>query len=112
MNGRLTLGENIADIGGVKEAFQAYKLWEARQKPAPPSSVPGLTSEQLFFVSWGQVWCTVATEEFQRLQGTADPHSPGRFRVLGPLSNNPDFSRAFSCAEGTPMNPKGSCEVW
>ncbi len=112
VNGRLTLGENIADIGGVKEAFQAYKNWEARQNPAPPSSVTGLTSEQLFFVSWGQVWCTIATEEFQRLQVTADPHSPARFRVLGPLSNNPDFSRAFSCAEGTPMNPKNSCEVW
>ncbi len=112
VNGKLTLGENIADIGGVKEAYQAYKLWEGRHDLPPPAQVEGLTNEQLFFVSWGQVWCTKATEEFERLQVTTDPHSPGKFRVMGPLANNPDFSRVFSCDEGSTMNPKESCEVW
>jgi predicted metalloendopeptidase len=112
VNGKLTLGENIADIGGVKEAYQAYKLWEGRHDLPPPALVEGLANEQLFFVSWGQVWCTVATEEYERLQVTTDSHSPGKFRVMGPLANNPDFSRVFSCEEGSPMNPKDSCEVW
>ncbi len=112
VNGRLTLGENIADIGGVKEAFQAYKLWEARNGRKAPALVEGLTNEQLFFVSWGQVWCTVATEQYERLQVTTDPHSPAEFRVMGPLSNNADFARVFSCEPGEPMRPANMCEVW
>ena len=112
VNGQLTLGENIADIGGVKEGYAAYKAWEARQPQPPKPMVEGLTNEQLFFVSWGQVWCTVDTEQFERMLVTTNPHSPGKFRVLGPLSNNADFARVFSCKEGTPMNPKNRCEVW
>lgn len=111
VNGKLTLGENIADIGGVKEAYAAFKAWEKRNG-TPEPLVEGLTNDQLFFVSWGQVWCTLATPERERLQVTTDPHSPSRFRVLGPLSNNPDFAGAFGCAEGTPMNPVNRCEVW
>jgi predicted metalloendopeptidase len=112
VNGQLTLGENIADIGGVKEAYTAYRSWESRHDLPPPPTVEGLTNEQLFFVGWGQVWCTVATEEYERMQVTTDPHSPGKFRVMGPLANNPDFARVFSCEKGTPMNPEKSCEVW
>ncbi|MEM7582785.1 MAG: M13 family metallopeptidase [Acidobacteriota bacterium] len=112
VNGKLTLGENIADIGGVKQAFEAYKIWQKRQKDVPEPSVEGLTHEQLFFVAYGQVWCSLATDEQQRLQVTTDTHSPGRFRVLGPVSNNRSFAEAFSCAAGTPMNPKEICEVW
>lgn len=112
VNGRLTLGENIADIGGVKAAYQAFKLQEGRHAQPPPPIAKGLTDDQLFFVSFGQTWCSVATEEYDRLQVTTDPHSPAKFRVLGAIANNPDFARAFACEAESPMNPKNKCEVW
>ncbi|MEM7354671.1 MAG: M13 family metallopeptidase [Acidobacteriota bacterium] len=111
VNGKLTLGENIADIGGVKQAYAAYKFWESRHGK-PESTVEGLTNEQLFFVAYGQVWCSLNTPEQARLRLTTDSHSPSRFRVNGPVSNNAAFAEAFGCAEGTPMNPKQVCEVW
>ncbi len=111
VNGQLTLGENIADIGGVKQAFAAYQSKEKRQGKSEPM-VEGLTNDQLFFVAYGQVWCSLATDEQQRLQVTTDSHSPGRFRVNGPVSNNRSFAEAFSCEPGTPMSPKDICEVW
>ena len=110
VDGKLTLGENIGDIGGVKEAYVAFAARQARSGGEP--AVAGLTDEQLFFVSWGQVWCTVATEEYERLQVTTDPHAPARFRVMGPLTTNPAFAAAFQCAPGTPMAPAERCEVW
>jgi endothelin-converting enzyme/putative endopeptidase len=111
VNGKLTLGENIADIGGLKQAYDAYKEWEKRNGNPKPL-LEGLTNEQLFFVSWGQVWCSLATPERERLQVTTDSHSPAKFRVQGPVSNNPEFARAFTCTEGSPMNPANQCEVW
>lgn len=111
VNGKLTLGENIADLGGVKQSYRAYKSWETRHE-APESMVPGLTNDQLFFVAFGQVWCSLTTPEQARLRVTTDSHSPPKFRVIGPLSNNDEFAEAFQCAENTPMNPKNKCEVW
>jgi predicted metalloendopeptidase len=111
VNGELTLGENIADIGGLKEAYQAYKRWEKRHG-TPKPIVQGLTNEQLFFVSWGQVWCTVASAESERLLVTTNPHSPPRFRVNGPVTHNAEFAEAFSCKEQAPMNPDDRCVVW
>ncbi len=111
VNGQLTLGENIADIGGVKEAYGAYKTWEARNGASAPA-VEGLTNDQLFFVAWSQAWCGLATDERLRLQVTTDPHSPDRFRAVGPLTQAPAFAAAFQCAAGTPMNPVERCEVW
>ncbi len=111
VNGRLTLGENIADIGGVKQAYQAYKQWEERHEATAPA-IEGLTNDQLFFVAWGQVWCTLASKEYERLQVTTDPHSPAKFRVQGPVSHNPAFARAFGCSEESPMQPENQCVVW
>ncbi|MGH9464466.1 MAG: M13 family metallopeptidase [Thermoanaerobaculia bacterium] len=111
VNGQLTLGENIADIGGVKEAYAAYRAWEGRNG-APAPAVTGLTNDQLFFVAWSQAWCGLATDERLRLQVTTDPHSPDRFRAIGPLTQTPGFAAAFQCAAGTPMNPVERCEVW
>ncbi|MCZ6695136.1 MAG: M13 family metallopeptidase [Acidobacteria bacterium] len=111
VNGKLTLGENIADIGGLKEAYDAYKLWEKRHG-APEPIVEGLTNEQLLFVAWGQSWCTLATPESARLRVTTDTHSPPQFRVTGPVSYNPAFAKVFGCKEGQPMRPKNQCEVW
>ena len=109
--GKLTLGENIADIGGLRQSYDAYKAWEQRHGSAGPS-VGNLTPEQLFFVAHGQVWCTLMTPEQMRLRITTDPHSPGQFRVVGPISNHPAFAKAFSCKPGDPMVPVDKCEVW
>lgn len=113
VNGRLTLGENIADLGGVKQAH--FALQEALEGGADAGFAVGdLTPEQLFFVSYGQVWCTVATPEHLRLQVRTDSHSPPRFRVNGPLLHLPAFAEAFSCEAGDGMvTPEEQrCEVW
>jgi predicted metalloendopeptidase len=110
VNGQLTLGENLADLGGVKTAHRAWRERAERHPEASP--VPGLSSEQLFFVAWGQSWCTRASPEYERLQVTVDPHAPARFRVNGPLSNLPEFARAFGCAEDAAMRRAPACEVW
>ena len=112
VNGELTAGENIADLGGVRESWSAYKSWQQDHPESAKPLVEGFTNDQLFFVSWGQVWCTEQSPEAARLQVTTDPHSPGRFRTEGPLMNNADFAKAFSCPAGSRMAPKDRCEVW
>src|SRR5262249_11405281 len=84
-NGALTLGENIADVGGVRLSFETLQSVKASSGPSAPV-VEGLTDEQLFFVAFGQIWCEIATDEDARLRIQTDPHAPGRFRVIGPLS--------------------------
>ena len=111
LNGKLTLGENIADLGGIKESYRAYREW-VKQHGEPPAAVEGLSNDQLFFVGFAQTWCTMSSPEMERMMVTVDPHSASRFRVKGPLSNLPEFSQAFSCKEGTPMRPAKSCVVW
>jgi endothelin-converting enzyme/putative endopeptidase len=111
VNGQLTLGENIADNGGLKQAYVAYKEWE-RRHGAPPPAVPGLTNDQLLFVAFSQVWCTLATPEFQRRQVTTDSHSPGQFRAVGPARNSAAFAEVFQCPVGAPMRPADACTVW
>ena len=111
INGKLTLGENIADLGGVKEAFHAYQAWVA-DNGAEKQFVPKLTNEQLFFVSVGQIWCGKETPEAERVLVKTDSHSRPKFRVNGPLSNFPGFWEAFACESGTPMHPTNACEVW
>jgi predicted metalloendopeptidase len=110
VNGKLTLGENIADSGGVKLAFAAYR---AMRKDAPEVvKAGGFTEDQQFFLSVGQAWCFKATDEVLRLRAQTDTHSPPRFRVNGTLANSPEFAQAFSCQEGTPMHRKNACSVW
>ncbi|HEX9572637.1 MAG TPA: M13-type metalloendopeptidase, partial [Myxococcales bacterium] len=106
-NGKLTLGENIADIGGLKLALAALR---ANGQPRPGSSK--FTPEQQLFLSFGQVWCQNATPQERRLRAVTDPHSPGRWRVNGPVSDNEDFGKVFSCKAGTNMNPVNKCVVW
>ncbi len=110
VNGKLTLGENIADNGGLKQAWEVLQSRQKERGPGP--TVAGLTEDQLFFVAAAQVWCSKATPEAERLQVQTDPHSPAKFRVMGPMVNHPGFAGAFSCAPGTPMNPPNKCEVW
>jgi endothelin-converting enzyme/putative endopeptidase len=112
LNGKLTLGENIADLGGLKLAFMAYQASRAGKPPEAP--VAGFTPEQAFFVGYAQSWCTVIRPEFARLLAQTDPHSPARWRVDGPLSNLAEFQKAFSCPAGSAMARAGRerCEIW
>jgi putative endopeptidase len=94
VNGKLTLGENTADNGGLRIAHMA--LMEAlKGKEAKP--VDGFSPEQRLFLGWSQVWCMKITDEAARMRALTDPHSPGRYRVNGVVANMPEFAKAFSC---------------
>lgn len=108
INGQLTNGENIADIGGLRVAYRAFKA----RTGDTPDSVPGLTADQLFFVSFAQGWCSLAKDEYLQMQISSDPHSPATYRVIGTLSQLPEFHAAFGCEVGQPMRPTTQCEVW
>lgn len=115
LNGQLTMGENIADFGGIKQAHRAYLAWaEANGEDPRAAAIEGLTAEQLMFVSFGQIWCSKSTPEVDKVRAMTDPHSHPRYRINGPLSNLPGFWDAFSCEEGAPMHPPADqvCEVW
>lgn len=110
IDGDLTMGENIADLGGLKLAFRAYAAWAADN--GKEAKVAGFTPEQLIFLSYAQAWCTVATDEFLRLRLQTDAHSPARYRVNGAVTATPEFGKAFKCKRGSEMRPKKPCEVW
>jgi putative endopeptidase len=110
LNGRLTLGENIADGGGVKLAFAAYRAM--RKDATEVTKAGGFSEDQQFFLGVGQAWCLNQHDEIARLLANTDPHSPSRWRVNGPLSNSPEFAAAFSCAEGTTMHRPNACGIW
>ena len=112
LNGRLTLGENIADLGGLKLAHAAMQAAGAGGEAGP--RVAGFTPEQQFFLGYAQAWCSKYREEELRRRAVVDGHSPAKWRVNGPLSNLPSFAAAFRCAEGRPMvrPPARRCEVW
>lgn len=112
LNGDLTQGENIADNGGIKEAYLAYNAWIKRN--GPEQKLPGLnyTPKQLFWISVANCWCTKERIEYLALAIPTDEHSPARFRIIGPLSNFEDFSRDFNCPLGSKMNPQHKCRVW
>jgi len=113
LNGKLTQGENIADNGGLHEAFRAYMRSVESQGEEP--ALPGLTdysSEQMFFIANAQVWCEIQTPGSLLGQVLGDPHSPGEFRVLGPLSNSEDFQREYGCPADSAMNRPEKCTLW
>jgi putative endopeptidase len=110
INGELTLGENIADMGGIKLAFMAYR--KLRAGATDPVIASGFTEDQQFFLAVGQAWCSKAREDTARLRAQTDPHSPPRFRVNGSLANLPQFADAFFCPKGTAMHPEKVCSVW
>ncbi len=111
VNGKLTLGENIADLGGLKQAYDAFQAWKARHG-APEPFAEGLTHDQLLFVSFAQVWCTEASPEFLRRQVVTDSHSPGTFRAIGAARNLKAFRDAFQCKAGDRMVAEPACTVW
>lgn len=110
VNGANTVGENIADIGGIKLAYAAY---HALRAPAPETVVAdGFTEDQQFFLGFGQAWCAKARPDFEKLLATVDVHSPARWRVNGTLSATPEFAKAFRCKAGQKLVPKNACVVW
>jgi putative endopeptidase len=111
VNGKLTQGENIADMGGIKNSYHSF-LKKMGSKAFEQSIVPSLTNAQLFFVAYAQGWCEIATPEYLKVQVETDPHSPAQFRVMGPLINLPQFSDLFQCPKGSTMNPAERCTVW
>jgi len=112
VNGDLTQGENIADLGGVKLAYAA--LQTALKQHPQTEKIDGFTPTQRFFLSWAEVWHTNQRPEQERLQINTDPHSPAQFRVNGPLSNLPEFSDAFDIPAGSPMrrNDADRVDIW
>jgi putative endopeptidase len=100
LNGRLTLGENTADIGGVAVAYHALEKALARK---PEGKIDGFTPQQRFFLSYARVWASKQRPAALRTQVLTNPHSPAMWRVNGPLSDLPEFREAFGCKEGDPM---------
>jgi len=118
LNGHLTLGENTADNGGIRIAYQA--LMETLAKPGEASEPlymdgkrDGYTPAQRFFISFGQIWCQNQTEQSARVLAKTDPHSSGEWRVKGTVQNFDEFGKAFGCKVGQPMMPaSGGCRTW
>ena len=109
LNGRLTLGENTADNGGLRVSYLAM---ENALKPADRQKIDGFTPEQRFFLGFAQVWCENVTPQTARNLAATDPHSPGRFRVNGTLENMPEFTKAFACKPAASMVKENACRVW
>jgi endothelin-converting enzyme/putative endopeptidase len=109
VNGKLTLGENTADNGGVRVALMALMNTLGNQAQ---TKIDGFTPQQRFFLSFGQVWCENAREEALRLQVQTNEHSPARFRVNGVVENMPEFQKAFACKAGDKMVVTNACHVW
>ncbi|XP_049796462.1 neprilysin-2-like isoform X4 [Schistocerca nitens] len=114
LNGLITQGENIADNGGIKEAYRAYLALERRtgQPELRLPALPSLSPRQMFWVSVAQAWCSKYRVEQMRQSILTDVHPPSRFRILGPFSNQPEFAKDFECPPGCHMNPKQKCQVW
>ena len=111
VNGRLTLGENIADLGGLTLAYHAYLKHRGDQEVEP---IDGFTDEQRIFLGWAQVWQMHGRDEYLKNQVVTDPHSPGKFRVNGPMSNMPEFAKAFGgvCENGVAKAPQDQIIIW
>ncbi|KAG0371442.1 hypothetical protein BGX24_001670 [Mortierella sp. AD032] len=118
LDGQISLGENLADNGGMKMAFH---IWQNRVKSDPyvrkykNFKLPGLdkyTPEQLFFISYGRIWCNKMRPEALLNMVRNQIHSPAKWRINGVAQNSPGFAKAFNCPAGSPMNPATKCEVW
>src|ERR1700691_2240153 len=109
LNGRLTLGENTADNGGLKLAYIALMKMIG---DTPVKPIDGYTARQRFFLAYGQIWCQNVTDQEARKRVLTDPHSPGQWRVNGAVQNSEAFQHAFGCKGGQPMVAENACRVW
>jgi len=112
VNGNMTLGENIADNGGLKIAYAAYKRWI--EENGKEDKLPGidLNHNQLFFLSFGQLWCSLYNEQKGKIIVAQSVHSLPNLRVTGPISNAKEFAEAFNCPANSPMVRRSKCEMW
>jgi endothelin-converting enzyme/putative endopeptidase len=109
VNGKLTLGEDVADLGGL---ILAYRAWLAETANKKLDTKDGLTPAQRFFVGYGQSWCSNIRPETLRMRVITDPHSPEKYRTNGVVSNMTEFAKAFSCKADQPMVKEPVCKVW
>ena len=111
LQGKQVLGEALGDLAGVRLAYLALERSMQRQ---PVPVIDGLSPEQQFFIAWGQFRGAAETAELQRQMAKGDPHATARYRVIGPLSNSPEFQKAFGCKAGSAMvrPPERRCVVW
>jgi len=109
VNGKLTLGENVADLGGV---ILAYRAWVTETTGKNPPAKDGLSPLQRFFVGYAQSWCANTRPEAARMRAVTNAHSPEKYRTNGVVSNMPEFAAAFSCKAGQPMVRQPACQVW
>ncbi len=112
VNGKLTLGENTADNGGLLLAYMAYLERAKEDGIDTAAKIDGFTGPQRFYIAWGQNWCENTRPAAVREQVLTDPHSPNRFRANGPVVNQPGFAAAFGCKIGSPMVPAQNCRIW
>jgi predicted metalloendopeptidase len=105
----LTMGENLGDNGGIRIAYMALMNTLAGR---PRTAIDGFTPEQRFFLGFANVWCQNVTEAAARQLAQTDPHSSGEFRVIGSVSNSPEFATAFGCRAGQPMVRENACRAW
>ncbi|XP_054155680.1 neprilysin-2-like, partial [Oppia nitens] len=116
VNGQRTQAENIADNGGIKLAFRAYRQWlmrtGSRQQQEPLLPALNYTGEQLFWISYGVHYCSKHNRDSLRNLLLKDSHTPKKYRINGALSNSPEFSETFNCPQGSPMNPINKCSLW
>jgi putative endopeptidase len=111
-NGKLVLGEAIGDLAGARIAYRAFQLSQQGKPPLP--TVDGFTPDQQFFIAWGQFRGDAVRPEFARTMVQNDPHPIAKYRVIGPLSNLPEFQKTFACPASAPMvrQPGERCSVW
>jgi len=112
VNGKLTLGENTADNGGLRIAYMALLDTLAAEHKSIDEKIDGYTEAQRYFLGFAQVWCQNQTEQVSRQLALTDPHSPGKWRVNGSVQNFDEFGKAFGCKKGQPMMPENACRVW
>ena len=112
LNGKLTLGENTADNGGLRVAYAALMETLAKEGTPTTEKIDGYTPAQRFFISFGQIWCENRTEQVARVRAKVDPHSAGQWRTNGSVQNFGEFGKAFGCKTGEPMMPENACHVW
>jgi putative endopeptidase len=112
VNGKLTLGENTADNGGLVLAYMAYLDRAKKEGVDLAAKKDGYTAPQRFYIGFAQNWCENSRPEQTRTQVLTDPHSPDHFRANGAIVNQPGFAAAFGCKQGAPMVPAKSCRVW
>ena len=113
LDGKLTLGENTADNGGLRIAYAALMQTLAEEGPgAVDKKIDGYTPAQRYFIGFGQVWCENTREQTARMRAMTDPHSSGQWRTNGTVQNFDEFGKAFGCKVGQPMMPENACRVW